>query len=63
MFEELLDCLKEPDEEQINDLKDALHNIPIILAEERKYTKKHIVREIVRYRVKWNKYFLKNLLK
>lgn len=63
MFEELLDCLKEPEEEQINDLKDALHNIPIILAEERKHTKKHIVREIARYRVKWNKYFLKNLLK
>ncbi len=63
MLEELLDCLKDPNEEQINDLKDALHNIPIILAEERKHTKKHIVREIAHYRVKWNKYFLKNLLK
>ena len=63
MLEELLDCLKEPDEGQIDDLKVALHNIPIILAEERKHMKKHIVREIARYRVKWNKYFLKNLLK
>lgn len=63
MFEELLNCLKEPDEEQTNDLKDALHNIPIILAEERKHKKRIIVREIARYRSKWNKYFLKNLLK
>ena len=62
MFEELLNCLKEPNEEQINDLKDALHNIPIILAEEKKHIKKHIVREIAHYRAKWNKYFLKNCL-
>ena len=63
IFEELLSCLKEPDEEQINDLKDALHNIPIILAEESKHIKKHIAREIARYRNKWNKSFLKTLLK
>ena len=63
MVEELLDSLKEPNEERINDLKIALHNIPIILADERKRIKKHIAREISFYRNKWNKYFLKNLVK
>ena len=63
MFEELLDSLKEPNEERINDLKIALHNIPIILADEHKRVKKRITREISSYRNKWNKYFLKNLVK
>lgn len=63
MFEELLDSLKEANEERINDLKFALHNIPIILADERKRIKKHIAREISSYRNKWNKHFLKNLIK
>ncbi len=63
MFEELLDSLKEPNEERINDLKIALHNIPIILADERKRIKKHIAREISFYRNKWNKHFLEKLIK
>lgn len=63
MFEELLDRLKEPNEERINDLKIALHNIPIILADERKRIKKHIAREISFYRNKWNKHFLETLIK
>ena len=63
MFEELLDSLKEPNEERINDLKIALHNIPIILADERKRIKKHIAREISFYRKKWNKHFLGKLIK
>ena len=63
MFEELLDSLKEPNEERINDLKIALHNIPIILADERKRIKKHIAREISFYRNKWNKHFLGKLIK
>ena len=63
MFEELLDSLKEPNEERINDLKIALHNIPIILADEHKRIKKHIAREISFYRNKWNKHFLEKLIK
>ena len=63
MFEELLDSLKEPNEERINDLKIALHNIPIILADERKRIKRHIAREISFYRNKWNKHFLEKLIK
>ena len=47
MFEELLDSLKEPNEERINDLKIALHNIPIILADERKRIKNIL---LVKYR-------------
>lgn len=62
MFEELLTCLKNPNEAQINDLKDALHNIPIILAKEDRHLKKQIVREISSYRNKWNKHFLKNVI-
>ena len=63
MFEELLSCLKEPDEGRIYDLKDALHNIPVILAEGNKHSKKRIAREISFYRSKWNKHFLKSLIK
>ena len=63
MFEELLECLKSPNEEKIDDLKDALHNIPVILAENRKHFKKHILRQISVYRRKWNKQFLKSLIK
>ncbi len=63
MLDELLSCLKEPNEERINDLKDSLHNIPIILAEESKHGKKRIACEISLYRSKWNKHFLKSLIK
>lgn len=63
MFEELLDSLKEPNEERINDLKIALHNIPVILADEHKRVKKHIAHEISFYRNKWNKHFLGKLIK
>ena len=62
VFAELLACLNEPNEQQINDLKVAVHNIPIILAENDKYLKKHIVREILSYRSKWNKSFLKQFV-
>ena len=63
MLEELLSCSKEPNEERNSDLKDALHNIPIVLAEETKHAKKRIAREISVYRSKWNKLFLKSLIK
>ena len=63
MFEELLNCLKEPNEGRIYDLKDALHNIPVILAEGNKHSKKRIAREISFYRSKWDKHFLKSLIK
>ena len=63
MFEELLSCLKEPNEDRIYDLKDALHNIPVILAEGNKHSQKRIAHEISRYRSKWDKHFLKNLVK
>ena len=63
IFDELLSCLKESNEDRIYDLKDALHNIPIILVEDGKQIKKHIAREIACYRNKWNKDFLKKLLK
>ena len=62
IFEELLSCLKKPNEDRIYDLKDALHNIPIILSEDGKQIKKHIAREIACYRNKWNKDFLKKYL-
>ena len=63
MFEELLSCLKESNESRSYDLKDALHNIPVILAEGDKHSKKRIAREISFYRSKWNKHFLKSLIK
>ncbi len=63
MFEELLSCLNDPNEGRIYDLKDALHNIPVILAEGNKHSKKRITREISFYRSKWNKHFLKSLIK
>ena len=63
MFEELLRCLKDPDEDRIYDLKDAMHNIPVILAEGNKHGKKRIARVICFYRNKWDKHFLKRLIK
>ena len=63
MFEELLSCLKDPHEGRIDDLKVALHNIPIILAEGNKHSKKRIAREISFYRNNWNKHFLKSLIR
>ena len=60
---ELLTCLNEPNGQQAYDLKDAIHNVPIILAEENKHMKKNIAREILPYRNKWNKCFLKKLIK
>ena len=63
MFEELLRCLKDPDEDRIYDLKDAMHNIPVILAEGNKHGKKQIARVICFYRNKWDKHFLKRLIK
>ena len=63
MLEALLSCLKEPNEDRIFDLKDVLHNMPVILAEGNKHSKKRIAREISFYRSKWNKHFLKSLIK
>ena len=63
MFEELLNCLKESNADRIYDLKDALHNIPVILVDENKHSKKRIALEISFYRRKWNKHFLKGLIK
>lgn len=61
-LDELLCCLTAPNTEQLCDLTDALHNVPIILADQKKHIKKRITREISYYRKKWNKTFLKNLI-
>ena len=62
-FDEMMTCLKQPVAEQLYDLKDALHNVPIILAEQGKRAEKQILREISNYRKKWNRSFLKSVLK
>ena len=61
LFDELLDCLHESNQERLNDLK-SLHVIPIILAEGDRHAKKHLARLIAFYRKKWNKLFLKGLI-
>jgi len=62
-FGELLRCLKEQDENRIFAIADALHNIPIIFAENDKHIKRKIKFEISTYRRKWNRSFLKKELK
>ena len=64
---EMLTVLTEKNPERVSDLADALHNIPIILAEDKKNVPRAIKRNITReisycYRSKWNKDFLKALL-
>ncbi len=61
-FTELIECLDEHNEEKFRDSADALHNIPIILAEGKKNLKKSIKTEISAYRQKWNKNFLKDVI-
>ena len=64
---EMLTALAEGSPERVSDLADALHNIPIILAEGNKNRPRAVKRDITReisycYRSKWNKDFLKALL-
>lgn len=61
-FSELIRCLDEHNEEKFRDLADALHNIPIILTEEKKNFKKTLKTEISFYRQKWHKNFLKDVI-
>ena len=62
-FEELLLCLKNKSYDRFEDLSDALHNIPIILVENRKNSLRRIKGEISSYRKKWNSSFLKERIK
>ncbi len=64
---EMLTALAEGNPDRVSDLADALHNIPIILAESQKNRPRAVKRNITReisysYRSKWNKDFLKTLL-
>ena len=62
-LEEMLTALGTGDRDRIYDLADAIHNIPVILAEGKKDRFRAIKREISYcYRSKWNKDFLKDLL-
>ena len=61
---ELIKCFKSGDNERLWHLADALHNIPIILAEKRgRSAVKSILFEIGSYRKKYDASFLKNVLK
>ena len=64
---EMLEAVTLGETERIYDLADALHNIPIILAEGEKGKLRAVKRDIKReisyvYRPKWNKDFLRALL-
>ena len=60
---EMLTALRIGDRERIYDLADAIHNIPVILAEGKNDKLRAIKREISYcYRPKWNRDFLKALL-
>lgn len=58
-FKEVLFCIKNGEYDRPRDLADALHNIPVILAENREDGKKVIEIEVSSYRDKWNAGFLK----
>ncbi len=60
-FSELLKCLDNENFDQFKDLADALHNVPIILAEHTKHVRRLIEKEVSWYRKKWDKNFLRNL--
>ena len=60
---EMVEALNTGDQTRIYDLADAIHNIPIILAEGKKDMLRAVKREISYvYRSKWNRDFLKSLL-
>ena len=64
---EMLTALAEGSPERVSDLADALHNVPIILAEGKRNRPRAVKRDITReisycYRSRWNKDFLKDLL-
>ena len=61
-FSELLRCLNNGNFDQFQDLADALHNVPIILADKTRNTKRLIKKEISWYRKKWDKSFLKEFI-
>ena len=54
MLSELSDCINLQERERIFDCADALHNVPIILADESKHIKKRVLSEIKHYSRKWN---------
>ena len=58
-FRKLLECIEKEAYEQLEDLADALHNIPIIFAEDDKKFKKAMRIEFARY----NRIYKTNLLK
>ncbi len=61
-FSELLKCLNNENFDKFQDLADALHNVPVILADKTKNTKLLIKKEISWYRKKWDKSFLKEFV-
>jgi len=61
-FAELLLCLDNKDYTRFRDLADALHNVPITLAEDPKTYVRRIKAEITIYRRKWNSSFLQNII-
>ena len=62
-LDEMREALSTGDQARIYDLADAIHNIPIILAEGKKDMLEAVKREISYvYRSKWNKDFLQALL-
>ena len=62
-FAELILCLTNNDISRFQDLSDALHNVPIILADGTKRQIKLIKTEITQYRKTWNPSFLSNIIK
>ena len=64
---EMLTVLTEGNSERASDLANALHNVPIILAEGKRNRPRAVKRDITReisyaYRPKWNKDFLREIL-
>ena len=58
-LEELLDTISRKSKEQISDLADCLHNLPIFIVEnELNIPKQFWKNEVKYYRKKWNKSFL-----
>lgn len=62
-MDEMLLCLENPKDEQLYDLADALHNLPVILANKDRKWKRSVACEIATYRKKWNSSFLKQVMK
>ncbi len=54
-------CIKEGNEARVVDLADALHNLPLYFAKERRGLKRQIRRDAAGYRKKWNARFLADI--